>query len=196
MGVHAALAADGPGVSIALSATQRAELVKLTCSVVAAPDEMEIHAWQVPTADGKGIGAVVLCPQQGAVRSIAQFRQSHCAREPRKAWVCQDTLDAFHLPIGGQKVLITYKSPAMTFETAEEVSTLVGLKYGYTFNGRDLRAMMLRNGQCHVDRRGASVIKGALNYSLTCGASGVVVTRDCTRQPCRVFPSGVYDNGI
>ncbi len=190
---HVSLAADPAIRPIALSAAQRADLVMLACSGTSASAGLEIHAWRVRLQNRNAIEATLLCPLKDA-HEYPAYRQSRCTKEPDKAWVCAEGLDAFHFPMGPRKVLITYKAGTISADTAIEISTFVGVTFGYTFNGRNLRDMMLRAGQCHVDEKGASVIKGALNYSLNCGESGVVVTKDCTKRACRLFPALVYDN--
>jgi len=48
-------------------------------------------------------------------------------------------------------------------------------------------------GECHVSGNGPGIARGMVNYLLRCGDDGVVVTRACHQQNCRLFPSALFD---
>ena len=170
-----------------MNPAQQQVLQRLACGPSASAG-IQIEATR---AAGKGAaGATVRCPLARRVLGYSTFYQRACLRNARQ-WQCQAPVPGFHLPIGTWQVPVTYQQDNTPVETAAAVAELIGLKYDHSFNGRNLSLIV--RGECHVSGNGHGIARGMVNYLLRCGDDGVVVTRACHQQNCRLFPSALFD---
>jgi hypothetical protein len=129
----------------------------------------------------------IVHPQRWAIRILQETRLPGFV--PSRGGVFRDNLIVFrsdHWIEGGCNV-----GEGTAAETAAQVADLIGRRYGYTFNGRNLSLIV--RGACHVSNSGPGIAAGMVNYLLRCGDDGVYVTRACHKQACRLFPSALFD---
>lgn len=192
--IGGALATAAVPVQEALSLGKRDTrlLVQQACDRATGVDEAEVHAWRLP-APARKLTATVFCPLLAPVQQLPAFQARSCQQLPSKAWRCDETRDAFRLPVGTRSALIMYRVDAVAADTAIEMARFAALDYRITFNGRNLSEMLLNAQHCEVSAAGKGVFPDSANHLIQCGRLGVVITKDCTRRPCRLFPAALRD---
>jgi hypothetical protein len=186
---HAA-AATLPKPTLALSPAQQVVLQRLACGPYSDDSGITVAASRAAGKAG-GTSATVRCPLVRRVQDFPTFYQRNCLRIAARPWRCNAPLPGFHLPLGSQQVPVTYRQDNTPLEIAAQVADLIGRQYGFTFNGRNLSLIV--RGECHVSGNGPGIAPGMVNYLLRCGDDGVIVTRACHQQTCRLFPSALFD---
>lgn len=120
-------------------------------------------------------------------------RHFECDRLAEGQWRCAPGVDFLVVDLAARSVLVGPGEPTAMARAVLQIAEALG-RHETTFNGRDLNAMM--RGRCHVREIGPAAFEGGIDYLMSCGERGVVVTRDCGTRPCRVFPSELRDGGI
>lgn len=166
-----------------------------------------LHAAATSTTDAresKGRQACVESPEQVADGDLAgQFfvvcaPHTTLAGQPAlfvaechdTAMHCQRALLAIRVPVGAGSALLVPRGAS--FARAREVAATL-VDYPTHFNGRNLAQLL--QGLCFVEDRGSGAFAGARDYLVRCGRRGVVVTRACVGEACRLFPARWEDEG-
>jgi hypothetical protein len=171
---------------VSLTQAQRSSLMQETCDAHGTSGRAEIRAWRM-NPQRAGIRATALCPSLQRVRSLPTFRKYTCNTANGKPWTCEESLHAVRITVDTRKVLVTYKSGLMSPAIAMEITRYIGAEHPLTFNGHNLREMMLE-GECQVSPLGPGALPESTNYLLGCGLRQLIVGRLCMNTRCNNFP--------
>lgn len=169
-----------------LTAAQRSSLMRVTCDAHGTSATAEVRTWRA-TSGRTGIGAAVLCQALPAFRSVPVFRRYTCETGNGKAWTCGEKLRAIRMTIYSRQVLVMYSKGLVSPAIAMQITRYIGEEHPLTFNGHNLREMMLE-GECRVTPAGAGAMAGSTNYLLACGQRRLIVGRLCIERRCRAYP--------
>ncbi|MGC4029265.1 MAG: hypothetical protein QM696_10365 [Steroidobacteraceae bacterium] len=125
----------------------------------------------------------VICPDHTTLAGLPALYVTECGRFGRR-WRCNRAVLAVRAPVGARTVLLTPQGGS--FATARDVARVL-VEYPWHFNGRNLAEML--QGLCAVEDLGTGAFAGARDYRVRCAGRGVVVTRACAGQACRMFPA-------
>lgn len=170
---------------VSLANAQRKSLLGATCGAQGAADKVQISAWRLR---GKaGFSATVRCPSLPSIRSFPAFRSYHCESGGGAAWTCAEPRHAVRITVNTRPILVEYEKGVMSPALAMDITRYFGEKHPLTFNGYNLREMMIE-GECSVAPIGAGALAGTSNYLLHCGPNQLTVGRQCVETRCRLFP--------
>lgn len=125
----------------------------------------------------------ITCPAHTTLAGLPALFVARCGR-PAGQWRCDRPVLAVRAPVGTRSVLLTPQGGS--FALARDIAkTLVD--HPWHFNGRNLAEML--QGLCIVEDLGSGAFAGARDYRVRCGGRGVVVTRACAQNACRMFPA-------
>lgn len=170
---------------VSLTNAQQKSLLGTTCDAKGAADQSQIRAWRLR---GKaGFGATVWCPSLPSISSFPAFRSHNCESGSGAVWTCAQPRHAVRITVNSRQIFVVYQDGAMSPELAMDITLYFGEQHPLTFNGYNLREMMIE-GECSVAPAGAGALAGTDNYLLHCGPNQLTVGRQCVGERCRLFP--------
>jgi len=137
-------------------------------------------AEQVAQGDADG-EFLVVCPAHTTLAGRAALFVAQCRHDAPR---CDRPALAIRVPVGTHSALLWPRGAS--FGRTDEIARML-VDYPWHFNGRDLAAML--QGLCLVEDQGSGAFAGARDYLVRCGQRGVVVTRACAGEACRLFPA-------
>jgi hypothetical protein len=129
----------------------------------------------------KTLWAQVTCVPYGTVAGYPALKTGECENAEGK-WDCERVSLALRLKVRSRDVVVAY-GDGVTADDAVEI-----VKYASsvsTFNGLDVSGLIF--GRCRVGDGRTVPFAGARNFTISCDAPAISITKDCWEGRCRLF---------
>lgn len=174
--LHAAAPAEA---AVQLTARDLRSIVELICTPIGAGGIDAVQARQL----GSGaVHAEVRCQPHATDYSVPVARVSSCTGKAGR-WECSAKTDVLRLTMPDESVLTVTATDLPLKAAAEAVREAAKL----TIRPFYRPALRVMRESCAVARTSTSESKSAESFSIRCGETVIVLTKDCWNGGCRYF---------